>query len=445
MLNLRSLVLLAVIATAVFLGTVYAWVESSPLSSETVRERYPNRAIKIERHIAQDEKQNFINHGPWTMWDPSGNVIAKGTYQQGLRSGEWKRWHFPSEAKDGVAQASTTEVTDVLNTADFEGFKRPYLSQASFTEDKISGPWTLADAEGKNMLSVDLDKNVLNGKATWWHATGKKRREIDFRNGSVEGEWKEWDATGKTLRADRFLDGSRLAEATVNYDSGAKAAAGVYLHPKESLKVDLDWWIGLVGLNVVAADGKPQKQGRWQFWFEDGEIKCEGEFLDDKPIGNHVWWFANGQKQCEGAYADGQPEGVWVHWHDNGIRAAQGEYKDGKRVGRWMQWDSDGKVASVANQPEPTVYGGRVQSAAQPIPATTGTAGGHVGSSATGTATTGENCVNCRPGQVVRRYPHYPSQPKRTVTQPNDLPQSQGTLPPHNPPQNARTPGATTR
>lgn len=393
MLTLRSLLLLAVIATAVFLGTVFAWVESAPQATEVVKERYPNRAVKVERHIAQDENQNFVNHGPWTMWDPTGNVIAKGTYHSGQRAGEWKRWHFASEAKQGVAQASTSDISDVLDTSDFEAFKRPFVSTATFSEDKISGLWSLVDSEGRSMFSVDLDKNVLNGKAVWWHSTGKKRREIDFHNGVAEGEWKEWDETGKTLRSDRYLDGSRLAEATVAYDGGAKAAAGVYLHPKETLKVDLDWWIGLIGLSVTATDGKPMKQGRWQFWFEDGELKCEGEFLDDKPIGSHIWWFANGQKQCEGNYMDGQPEGLWVHWHENGIRSAQGEYKDGKRVGRWMQWDSDGKVAQSAQQ---TYESGHVYTTSQPRVYRTANGGNAA------------NCENCPPGQI-RRIPAQPA------------------------------------
>ena len=36
---------------------------------EVIRERYPNRSVKIEREVTQDAEGNYVNHGSWKMWD----------------------------------------------------------------------------------------------------------------------------------------------------------------------------------------------------------------------------------------------------------------------------------------------------------------------------------------------------------------------------------------
>src|SRR5580698_9120196 len=40
--------------------------------SEVIRERYPNRAVKIERTVTQDANGNYVNDGLWRMWDQKG-------------------------------------------------------------------------------------------------------------------------------------------------------------------------------------------------------------------------------------------------------------------------------------------------------------------------------------------------------------------------------------
>ena len=52
---------------------------------ETIRERYSNRAVKIEREVIRDDEDNYVNHGAWRMWDQAGNMFAKGQYEDGKR------------------------------------------------------------------------------------------------------------------------------------------------------------------------------------------------------------------------------------------------------------------------------------------------------------------------------------------------------------------------
>ena len=49
--------------------------------AERIVERYLNRAIKLERFVAQDDEGNYFNHGKWTQWDENGRMAASGVYR----------------------------------------------------------------------------------------------------------------------------------------------------------------------------------------------------------------------------------------------------------------------------------------------------------------------------------------------------------------------------
>src|SRR5688572_22370325 len=71
--------------------------DSDSTQTEIIRERYPNTAIKIERHVGQDADGNYFNHGLYTHFDEKGRVIGTGEFRQGKRQGKWQRWFAANE------------------------------------------------------------------------------------------------------------------------------------------------------------------------------------------------------------------------------------------------------------------------------------------------------------------------------------------------------------
>src|SRR5690606_4804533 len=78
-----------VVATDVPDKAVVAEDFASDSKVEVIRERYPNRTVKIEREVTQDADGNYVNHGTWKMWDEAGNLVAEGRYFNGQREGIW--------------------------------------------------------------------------------------------------------------------------------------------------------------------------------------------------------------------------------------------------------------------------------------------------------------------------------------------------------------------
>ena len=104
--------------------------------AEVIRERYPNRAVKIEREVTQDDEGNYVNHGSWKTWDLQGSLVAQGRYQHGQRFGVWNRWYRNSDV-------------ELLKTSPYSSFRGPFISQASFDSGRLSGKWTIQDSHRK--------------------------------------------------------------------------------------------------------------------------------------------------------------------------------------------------------------------------------------------------------------------------------------------------------
>jgi antitoxin component YwqK of YwqJK toxin-antitoxin module len=116
------------------------------------------------------------------------------------------------------------------------------------------------------------------------------------------------------------------------------------------------------------------KEGKWTWWYENGQKETEGNYSGGKPDGEYTawhkngqirlaWnykknagfadgkmtmWYENGQKEHEENYVDGNNNGKRTLWYENGQKQYEGNYKDDKRVGKWTHWYYDGQIQTEA-------------------------------------------------------------------------------------------------
>ena len=323
--------------------------------TETIRERYPNRAVKIEREVIRDEDDNYVNHGSWRMWDTKGTLVAEGQYAQGERSGTWTGWFNASES-------------NLLKQPPYNHFQGPFVSQATFENGRLSGSWIVFDGKQNKISQWEYLKGRRHGQCVSWYANGRKMQEIDFAHGELHGMVRQWDTAGKLVVEDTYQHSRRLGTKAETYRSGSKQSEGTYLFAKRVLSGEDDWW-NLELANYVK-EGEDLKHGEWRAWYPNGQLRVAGKYENNEPVDGvtWTWWHANGQKSAEGEYRSGLKHDRWTWWHANGQKQLEGTFEEGDNSGLWVWWTDTGKVLhkvdyllggepSVEHNPEVVVGG----------------------------------------------------------------------------------------
>jgi|GEM_PF-3466694 len=300
---------------------------------EKIQERFDNRALKVERHVAQDAEGNFFNHGPYAEWDQNGRLVGRGLFVHGGRHGKWVRIH----AGDEAAEVFAAELG--------KGFDAPFTSTAEYDKGKLQGTWIVLDAKKRQVSAAEFERGERHGKSIAWFPTGKKHHEVEYRKGELDGLAKAFDAEEKLLGEERFVAGFRHGVKTEHYDSGAIKSECETLFAKQVFTSEDDFWYGRAEVSLVGTIGRDQRHGRFVAWNEAGQKVLEGQYVDDLPDGKFTWWHDNGNRAIEGTYVDGKQDGLWTWWYQNGLKEIVGEYVKGEEGGHWRSWEVDGRVA----------------------------------------------------------------------------------------------------
>mgnify|MGYP001058601010 FL=1 len=300
--------------------------------TEIIRERYPDGKIRIERHVTQDENRNYLNHGPWTMWDRQGNIVAQGKYHFGRQDGQWVRRYFVP--RDSLLQQPW-----------LQGFERPVTSVINFVDGQLHGPWTIVDARGRPVATWNFENGQLHGPATWWFANGQKMRIANYVRGVPHGDFTEWRPNGTIVSQKRYEEGRSFTRVTKYDRTGNLLVEGWHVNPVEEHRLGYDWWAGELLIDVAVTEGESLRTGIWTYYYyPTGQKQYEGEFHEGDAIGVHTWWYPNGQRSTRGNYHAGKPHGTWTWWYANGQRRIEGRYLNGEYDRGWVGWTEQGNA-----------------------------------------------------------------------------------------------------
>ncbi len=312
--------------------------------TERVVERYPNRLVKVERHVAQDEQGNFFNHGPWAKWSEEGRLMGQGEFRNGAQHGRWVRLYDAAETKD--AFAATLEL----------GFEAPFSSVAEFDNGHLHGTWVILDAKKRQVSAVEFEHGERHGKSLAWHPDGKKFREVEYRAGELDGFAIEYDVEERVVKQEKFVNGYRHGTKIEHYPTGEVKSECETLFAKKVLLSEDDWWNGTTNVEIVGLVGEDQRHGRFTAWNQGGLKVLEGNYVDDRPEGRFTWWHENGTKAIEGHYAEGKQHGTWTWWYSNGMKELTGDYVAGEEAGNWKEWQETGLVVTSMTVFETPLY-----------------------------------------------------------------------------------------
>ncbi len=313
--------------------------------TRTIKERYSDGNVRIERQVTVDSDGNFVNDGAWRQWNRIGMHIAEGRFAHGKHAGRWTHWLNREDA-------------EVLATAPFEQFQAPFVSRANFMDGQMDGEWTIVDAQGRKCSRVTLKSGVRAGPATLWLPDGKIFRDVIFANGLPSGDLRELGIDGELKTVASYVDGDQVVNKLTRFpESELKRVEATFLSAAITIVERDDFW--QVTFAKFAVQEKQLRDGVWKSWYSNGQLQCEGIYRYGRASGTFSWWHANGAQAVAGRFIDGRPDGDWTWWHANGKKAAEVQFNRGAVVGPWRHWASDGRI--VERRPNEELSGGRTR------------------------------------------------------------------------------------
>ena len=167
--------------------------------------------------------------------------------------------------------------------------------------------WKYFYEDGSIQQKGNYVKNKPHGTWEWWYKSGQKRRMEDYENGKEKGFVFEYDTTGKVIVKGEYFYG--LREGVWKYEINDYREKGSYIGG--------------------------MKTGKWKKTYTTTKKdKFKGEYLNDIPIGKHVYYYSNGQIKTEGKYKDGEKDGEWIYYNELGDIVITYLYKDGREFKR---------------------------------------------------------------------------------------------------------------
>ncbi len=87
--------------------------------------------------------------------------------------------------------------------------------------------------------------------------------------------------------------------------------------------------------------------GNWKSWFENGYLKEEFYYdINSLKNGPYKVWHENGNLFTEMMFINDILNGITRRWHENGTLQFEGVYENGKQKGISRNWDEEGKLIS---------------------------------------------------------------------------------------------------
>lgn len=180
--------------------------------------------------LAEGYRHNGVAEGTWINYWETGFPYLITNYRNNLRNGVAMQCN-----SQGFIELIENYKDDLL-----DGPKRIYqigtglVSEETYYSDgKMHGSYIKRYANGKTQEISNYNKNVRDGKATWFYETGEKAAEYTYTNGKLQGEVANYHQNGKVSDAGRYENDEQTGYWREFYDNGLLKAEGNYTKGKK--------------------------------------------------------------------------------------------------------------------------------------------------------------------------------------------------------------------
>lgn len=306
----------------------------------------------------------------------SDSLLKKATpYVEGLAHGLEKEFD-----RDGLVTAVTNFYRGVMtrrefiNRTDLFGYKQGKWKffwengnlqlEGSFQNDKKHGFFKYYDEEGNfyRVEKYEYDQLIEDAPEvkemeirTAYHPNGQPSITATYYKGVPEGMRREYDTAGNVIKGYIYVDGIMRFEGITDlegrrqglwkeyYETGELRSEGHYINSNMTGK--WRYFFPNQKIEIVGNyNRKGQKNGEWQWFYPNGELLSLEYYEDGKLEGEYIEYDEHGNEIAKGNYIFGEKDGDWNYLH--GSMKEEGSYYDGARQGIWKLWYGDGTLAS---------------------------------------------------------------------------------------------------
>ena len=327
------------------------------LSDEIQEDQFENE-VRVNQSRRYDRRYHLLQvipikdgyeHGISPVYDTTGRLIEIITYKkgflntrevlnrydsQGRRNGYWKAFYDNFELK-------------------WEQYYKHGLRDGYYKEyDEKGNLKKIVKYVNDVEQIVESETQPLQMQHEYY-PNGRVRREVSFRGGKREGTWREFDENGNVISSQVYQNG-RLVQSGIMDTDGTRRGEWVELYPDSTLRAkglfingkrSGEWKFYFPGevLEQVGNYKEGKYDGTWTWYFPNGKIQKQEDFFDGLPEGKYVEYDEDGMVIASGSYFEGLKSGKW-HEVSGGV-TSEGEYRNDRQVGEWTSYYANGKPA----------------------------------------------------------------------------------------------------
>jgi len=244
------------------------------------------------------QSEGFFTEGvidkSWKWFDENGNLSKTGQYAKGLETGVWKNFY-----PNGITLDSGNYIDGRKNGKWIINYENGRLYQSgSYNRDVQEGIWEVYYEDGKLVSKGLMKDNKPVGKWSNFYPSGQLANELENLPDDKILVWNSFDSAGKVL---------------------VQNGEGIYKEFSDKGK-----------LLQTGKVEKGHKVGKWNVYYETGDLKAEGRYIDDFFLLDNSW-DSNGRQNVKNG------SGSFLSYYADGKSLSEsGEYKNGYKTGTWQ-------------------------------------------------------------------------------------------------------------
>lgn len=323
---------------------------------------------------SEGNRKDYELDSLWKFYNEEGKIILEINYKVGKKNGfrithqgeEITKENFVDDIKQGntyvlYANGKIRSKTPFINGLE-DGIYREYNEDGDIIQLVTYKKGYVTDRSRINRYDLE---NMPNGKWLWFSDDELViLKEGSYKHGLKHGYFKEYDMDGNLISATKYIDGEIFEKAeelqkldvrTDYYPSGVVKVVGTYTkdgvpegvrreyNEKGNLEKSFIFKYGkIIGEGIFTDAG--QKQGFWKEYYDDGILKAEGKYMDDKKNGYWKYFYKNGNLEERGKYILGNPDSTWFWYYSDGKLLRKEDFYNGLSDGLLTEFDKEGNI-----------------------------------------------------------------------------------------------------